>query len=51
MGLPWCLGGKESTCNVGDMSSIPGWGRYLGEGMVTHFSILAWRITMDGGAW
>ena len=24
--------GKESTCNAGDPSSIPGWGRSLGEG-------------------
>ena len=30
MGLPWCLlasDGKESTCNVGDLDSIPGSGR------------------------
>ena len=24
--------GKESTCNAGDLSSIPGWGRSPGEG-------------------
>ena len=36
--------GKESTCNEGDLSSIPGLGRSLGEGMATHSSILAWRI-------
>ena len=24
--------GKESTCNVGDVGSIPGLGRYPGEG-------------------
>ena len=24
--------GKESTCNVGDLGSIPGWGRSPGEG-------------------
>ena len=23
----------------------------LGEGMMTHSSILAWRIAMDRGAW
>ena len=23
----------------------------LEEGMATHSSILAWRITMDGGVW
>jgi len=32
--------GKESACNTGD----PGSGRYLGERMATHFSVLAWRI-------
>ena len=25
--------GKESACNVGDSSSIPGWGRVTGEGI------------------
>jgi len=24
---------------------------HLEEGMATHFSILAWRIPMDRGAW
>jgi len=24
---------KESTCNAGDPSSIPGWGRSTGEGI------------------
>ena len=33
------------------------WAQYLGwddpleEGMATHFSVLAWRIPMDRGAW
>ena len=26
-GLPWWSSGKESACNAGDMSSIPGAGR------------------------
>ena len=26
------LDGKESTCNAGDLGSIPGWGRSPGEG-------------------
>ena len=38
------LSGKESTCNAGD----GGWSLYgeesLEEGMVTHSSLLAWRI-------
>ena len=36
--------GKEPTCNVGDVGSVPGWGDPLEEGMATHSSILAWRI-------
>ena len=28
-----------------------GWKDPLEEGMATHSSILAWRISMDGGAW
>ena len=31
-GFPCGLAGKESTCNVGDLGSIPGLGRYPGEG-------------------
>ena len=45
--LPWWLSGKEPACNAGaagDISLIPGSGRYLEEGMATHPSILAWRI-------
>ena len=39
--------GKEFTCNVrdkGDVGSIPGLEDPLEEGMVTHSSILVWRI-------
>ena len=28
-----------------------GWEDRLEEGMATHSSTLAWRISMDGGAW
>ena len=38
---------KYPPANAGDirdMGSIPGSGRSLGEGMATHFSILAWRM-------
>ena len=31
-GFPGGSDGKESACNVGDLSSIPGLGRYPGEG-------------------
>ena len=46
MGFP---GGSESTCNAGDLASIPGsqsldWEDPLEEEMATHSSILAWRI-------
>ena len=42
---------EKSTCNVGDPGSIPGLGRSSGEGNGNYFSILAWRIPMDRGAW
>ena len=32
MGFPCGSAGKESTCNLGDMGSIPRLGRYPGEG-------------------
>ena len=32
MGFPCGSAGKESTCNAGDPDSIPGLGRYPGEG-------------------
>ena len=35
--------GKKPARNVGD----PGWDDPLEEGMVTHSSILAWRLPMD----
>ena len=36
--------GKESACNAGDPGSLPGSGRFLGDGMATHSSVFAWRI-------
>ena len=35
---------KESACDAGDPGLIPGLGRSLEKKMVTHSSILAWRI-------
>ena len=32
LGFPCGSAGKESTCSVGDLGSIPGLGRSLGEG-------------------
>ena len=31
----WCSVGKESTCNAGDLGSVPGLGRSAGEGLPT----------------
>ena len=37
----------ESACKAGNL----GWEDALEEGMVSHSSILAWRIPMDRGVW
>ena len=36
---------------MGDLGSVPRLGRSPGGGHATHSSILAWRITVDRGAW
>ena len=36
---------KEPACNAGDLGLILGWKDPLEEGMATHSSILAWRIS------
>ena len=41
MGFPGGSAGKESACNAGDPSSIPGLGTSLEEEMATHSSVLA----------
>ena len=46
MGFPGGSDGKESACNEGDLGLIPGLGRFPGESMAIHSSILAWRIPM-----
>ena len=43
--LPWWLGGKEPTCNAGDVSSTSMLGRSPGGGNAAHSSILVWRIS------
>ena len=50
-GFPGGSDGKESACNAGHVGLIPESGRSPGEGMVTHSSILAWRIPIGRGAW
>ena len=45
---------KNLPANAGDIrdeGSIPGGEDLLGEGVATCSSILAWRISMDRGAW
>ena len=36
--------GKESTCNAGDLGSIPGLGRSPGEGKGYPLQYSGWRI-------
>ena len=49
--FPGGSAGKESTCNAGDLGSIPGLGRSPGErkGNPLQYSCLG--SPMDGGAW
>ena len=49
-GLPWWLGGKESTCNVADTGLIPGSGRVPGEGNGNPFPYSCLGNLMDRGA-
>ena len=48
MGFPGGSDGKETACNTGDWSSIPGLRRFPGEGN-GYSSILAWRIPWTEG--
>ena len=43
--------GKESACNAGDLSSIPGWGRPPGEGNGNPLQYSCLENHMDRGAW
>ena len=42
---------KASACNVGDWGSIPGWGRFSGEGYGNPLQCSWLENSMDGGAW
>ena len=44
MGFPGGSDAEESACQAGDLCLIPGSGRSPREGLVTHSSILVWRI-------
>ena len=43
--------GKESTCSVGDLGSIPGLGRPPGEGNGYPLQYSCLENYMDRGAW
>ena len=45
------LAGKESACNAGDQSSIPGWGRSPEGGHGNPFQYSCLENPMDRGAW
>ena len=51
LGLPWWLSGKVSTCNAGDMGSIPGSGRSPGGGNGNSLQYSCLENSMDRGAW
>ena len=42
---------KASACNVGDLGSIPGSGRYPGEGNGNKLQYSCLENPMEGGAW
>ena len=42
---------KASTCNAGDLGSIPGSGRSPGEGNGNPLQYSCLENPMDGGAW
>ena len=44
MVFPGGSDGKESACSAGDLSWIPGLGRFLDKEMATQSSIITWRI-------
>ena len=43
--------GKESACNAGDLDSIPGLGRFPGEGNGNPPQYSCLENSMDRGAW
>ena len=51
LGFPGGSVGKESTCNVGDLGSIPGLGRSPGGGHGNPLQYSCLENPMDRGAW
>ena len=50
-GFPGGSDGKESTCNSGDLSSVPGSGKSPGEGNDYPLQDSCLENSMDKGAW
>ena len=50
-GFPGGLDGKESTCNAGNLSSIPGLERLPGEGNGNPLQCSCLEKPMNRGAW
>ena len=51
LGFPDGLDSKESACNVRDMDSIPGSGRYPGEGHGNPLPYACLENAMVRGVW
>ena len=50
-GFPCSSDGRESACNAGDPGSIPGLGRYPGEGNGNPLQCSCLENPMDRGTW
>ena len=51
MGFPGGSDSKESAYNAGDLGSIPGWGRWPGEGNGNPLQYSCLENSTDRGAW
>ena len=47
LGFPYGSASKESACNVGDLGSIPGLGRFPGEGIGYPLQYSSLENSMD----
>ena len=50
-GFPGGSDGKEPACSAGDLGSIPGSGRFPGEGNGNPLQCSCLENPMDAGAW
>ena len=51
LGFRYGSAGKESTCNVGDLASVPGLGRSPGVGNGNPLQYACLENSVDRGAW